>query len=745
MNVSSKKTTINNITLNKYQRNKFKSIKIPLSIDNEDYMYNPNQPSKVSSKFNQNGNSDIDTIYINNLSTITNEIQNNFTNEDDYLIYCKYLEGKKLGDLFNEDYKHNNITISTKPSDYNNNYIESIMEENNINDNAYDVILRINKALSKFNKSSDLDNFSKLSENMLNAEIVEVCHTDSGYDSFVLKDVSGNYMIINSCTNDKSLKDILAISYPICKYLTGSDDFIQIVFDYLVNNADLTNVSQDYFSILESFDSNHNLYQEQVNDNLEVIEKYCNKAKSDGVKVDLYGYSLGGGIQETAYAKLIDSNNDIQKYIQSISVYNPFTLCAEEYQDNFIDLLANDKKLCIYSAQQDVVSTFNDSVEALLNKTVYLKADDIEANSVNGIGDVGGVIIGSNSNHGFAPLDKSAFDENGNISDVGEFISINTSIKNATGKKDDMKRIAPFNKLTPPTGAISFIHTNHLKYKPDYQDIFNDIFNSKGVQNSLDKIESKEIKQLINNLVDYFGNNFGQIEYEEIASILSDSIADIISDEIYKTGRNTIPDLILGPAIGSAAQALFDEDDLANSIDQILNSQNGKDLVLDILSCYLNNDIPAYNKQMDRLIEAMIYIFGKSGNMFSQTRNGLFTDPLKSKLKSKLKLDVPELEVDENIPITTTTKPAGTTATTAGTTTTTTTTTTATTTSTTTTATTTTAPTTTPAVTTAGIAPSNQPPLIAYDPLVVEILGYPDGGYYTTTTTTARSTTTVRE
>lgn len=772
MNVSSKKTTINNITLNKYQQNKFKSIKIPLSIDNEDYNYNSHQPTKVSSKFNQNGNSDIDTIYINNLSTITNEIQNNFINENDYLIYCKYLEGKKLGDLFNEDYKHNNITFSS-PSDYND--IESIiMEENNINDNAYDVILRINRALSKFNKSSDLDNFSKLSENMLNAEIVEVCHTDSGYDSFVLKDVSGNYMIINSCTNDKSLKDILAISYPLCKYLTGSDDFIQIVFDYLVNNADLTNISQDYFSILESFDSNHNLYQEQVNDNLELIEKYCNKAKSDGVKVDLYGYSLGGGIQETAYAKLIDSNNDIQKYIQSISVYNPFTLCAEEYQDNFIDLLANDKKLCIYSAQQDFVSTFNDSVEALLKKTVYLKADDIEANSVNGIGDVGGLIIGSNSNHGFAPLDKSAFDENGNISDIGEFISINTSIKNATGETDDMKRIAPFNKLTPPTGAISFMHTNHSKYKPNYQDIFNDIFNSSGVQNSLNKIEAKEIKHLINDLVDYFGNNFGQIKYEEISSILSDNIADIISDEVNKTASTKFDDfrttlkgsivnkfvplsLIPKQSVGGVAQVLFDENDLANSIDQILNSKEGKDLVLDMLSCYLNNDIPAYNRQMNRLIEAMIYIFGKSGNMFSQIRNGLFTEQLKSALKSKLQLDEPQIEVNEKTsnteantnatikkleqikntsntetntnstvdqtPITTTTADSVTTTTTT---------------------TTTTATPTTPAVTTAGIAPSNMPPLIAYDPLVVEILGYPKGGHYTTTTTVS-STTTVRE
>lgn len=712
MNFNSKQTTLKNVNLNTYQQNKLKQTNIKTLYNQENDLDYSTQ-YQVPSKYNHNGNSDLDTIYINELSTITNEIQNSFTNGQDYLIYCKYLEGKTLKEIINSDYKASYLT-----DDSDHNQIQKIMDENNIDGNAFTFIMRIDEALTKFNKSNDLKNFSKLSDDMMNAEFVEICHTDSGYDASVLKDINGNYMIVNSCTNASSLKDILAISYPICRYLTGSDDFIQIIFDYLVNNADLTNVSEEYFSISESFDNNKNLYEEQINDNLKLVEKYCDKAKNDNTKVDLYAYSLGGGTQETTYANLKDNNSDKLQYIQSISVYNPFTLFAQEYKDNYIDLLANDDKLCIYSAEQDYVSTFNDSVGDLLGKTVFLKADDIESNSVNGISDVGGLIIGSNSNHGFAPLDKSAFDKNGNISKTGEFISINTSIANATlGKKSALEN----------------------KYNPNYQDIFNDIFNSNGVQNSLDKIESKEIKQLINNLVDYFGNNFGQIKYEEISSILSDSIADIISDEIYKTGRNTIPDLILGPAIGSAAQALFDEDDLANSIDQILNSQNGKDLVLDILSCYLNNDIPAYNKQMDRLIEAMIYIFGKSGNMFSQTRNSLFTDPLKSKLKSKLKLDVPELEVDENIPITTTTKTAGTTATTAGTTTTTTTT--ATTTATTTTATTTTAPTTTPAVTTTGIAPSNQPPLIAYDPIVVEILGYPKGVSYTTSTTVTTTTT----
>lgn len=707
MNFSSKQTTLNNIALNKYQQSNLNYTNLKTLSDN-DNPFNYNKSYKVSSKYNHNYNSDLDTIYINNLSTITNNIQNEFTDKNYYLIYCKYLEGKTLGEIIDGNYKHNYI----QSSEYNR--IQEIIDEYNIDDNSLNAIVQINKVLSNFNSSDNLNNFSKLSEEMLNAEIVEVCKSDSGYDAFVLKDINGNYMIINSCTNDKSLKDILTISYPICKYLTGSDDFIQVVFDYLVSNTDLTNVSQEYFSTLEYFNTNTNLYQEQVNDNLKLIEKYCDKAKNDGVKVDLYGYSLGGGIQETAYAifKNSNSNTNKQQYIQSISVYNPFTLCAQEYQDNLINSLSNDGKLCIYSAEQDYVSTFNDSVEALLNKTVYLKADDIKANSVNGINDVGGLVIGSNSNHGFAPLDQSAFDQYGNINETGEFISINSSIHNATiGESLDSEN----------------------KYKPNYQEIFNDIFNSNGVQNNLNSINSKETKTLINDLVNYFGKNFGQIKYEEITSILSDGISEIIADEVRKTVKKKVFDLDVAGDIG---RRIFDEQAISDSINDILNSKNGKSLVLNILSCYLNGDITAYNRQIDRLVDVMIYLFDKNLDGVSGAINkSLFEDELKKKLKSSLKLDEPKLE-DTTITTTTASTTTATTITAGTTTTTTTTTTTAP--PSTTTSPTTTAPITTTTATTAGTAATTTTATmpIAFDPIVIDILGYPNTGVATTTTTT---------
>lgn len=704
MNFNSKQTTLKNVNLNTYQQNKLKQTNIKTLYNQENDLDYSTQ-YQVSSKYNHNGNSDLDTIYINELSTITNEIQNNFTNEEDYLIYCKYLEGKTLKEIINSDYKASYLT-----DDSDHNQIQKIMDENNIDGDAFTFIMRIDEALTKFNKSSDLKNFSKLSDDMMNAEFVEICHTDSGYDASVLKDINGNYMIVNSCTNASSLKDILAISYPICRYLTGSDDFIQIVFDYLVNNADLTNVSEEYFSISESFDNNKNLYEEQINDNLKLVEKYCDKAKNDNTKVDLYAYSLGGGSQETTYAYLKDNNSDKLQYIQSISVYNPFTLYAQEYNDNYIDLLANDDKLCIYSAEQDYVSTFNDSVGDLLNKTVFLKADDIESNSVNGITDVGGLIIGSNSNHGFAPLDKSAFDENGNISKTGEFISINASIENATGTQHKIDSISKvynstmdsigsdlkgalkntkankaFNHISNSEsikdsldnpalkgilndsskflgGAMDSIGTKlkkeaeKLKYKPNYQDIFNDIFNAKNIQNSID---NEEIKVILDDLVDYFGKNFGQIKYEEIVSILSDDLTDIVYDEICKEYWDIFADI-------------FDESEFTNSTNKFLNSENGKTLVLEIFSCYLNNDMQACNDQIELFVDSWMDEFHNNLSWWRFLNKSKIESGLRSKFKSKLKQDEPE-------PITTapattpdvTTGTAGTTGTTINTTTTT--------------------------------------------------------------------------
>lgn len=672
MNLSSKKTTLGNVNLKIYQQSKLKQTNMETLYNQENDLDYSTQ-YQVSSKYNHNGNNDLDTIYINELSTITNEIQNNFTNEEDYLIYCKYLEGKTLKEIVNSNYKANYLTY-----DNDHNQIQKIMKENNIEDNSFDVIKRIDEALTKFNESSDLKNFSKLSNNMMNAEFVEICHTDSGYDASVLKDINGNYMIVNSCTNASSLKDILAISYPICRYLTGSDDFIQIIFDYLVNNADLTNVSEEYFSISESFDNNKNLYEEQINDNLKLVEKYCDKAKNDNTKVDLYAYSLDGGTQETTYASLKDSNSDKLQYIQSISVYNPFTLYAQEYKDNYIDLLANDDKLCIYSAEQDYVSTFNDSVGDLLNKTVFLKADDIESNSVNGISDVGGLIIGSNSNHGFAPLNKSAFDENGNINETGEFISINASIANATGSQSKTSKFSKaYNNIKDSIGStlkeasenskmqktFDYISNSESikssldnpaikeiindssnffentvnsvgtelkeeveklkeksKYNPNYQAIFNDIFNSKSIKNS---IEDENLKILLDDLIKYMGRHFGKIEYDEIADIISKNLSNIILDEVYK--------------VNEFGGKHFDKNAMYDAIFEELTSKDGKELVLDLFSCYLNNDTEACNKQIDILVEDLIDEFDNNLKFWQIVNKWFIEDKLEAKLKTRLK------------------------------------------------------------------------------------------------------------
>ena len=233
-------------------------------------------------------------------------------------------------------------------------------------------------------------------------------------------------------------------------------------------------------------------------------------------------------------------------------------------------------------------------------------------------------------------------------------------------------------------------------------------------------------------ILNYFGKNFGQIKYEEITSILSDGISEIIADEVRKTVKKKVFDLDVAGDIG---RRIFDEQAISDSINDILNSKNGKSLVLNILSCYLNGDITAYNRQIDRLVDVMIYLFDKNLDGVSGAINkSLFEDELKKKLKSSLKLDEPKLE-DTTITTTTASTTTATTIT-AGTTTTTTTTTTAP--PSTTTSPTTTAPITTTTATTAGTAATTTTATmpIAFDPIVIDILGYPNTGVATTTTTT---------
>ena len=79
-----------------------------------------------------------------------------------------------------------------------------------------------------------------------------------------------------------------------------------------------------------------------------IIEKYAQKAASENTVVNYYGYSLGGGITLTTYAKLLSTNPELMSNVNSVNVYNPYIQFMEGYNDGDLrsdNLISNIKNL----------------------------------------------------------------------------------------------------------------------------------------------------------------------------------------------------------------------------------------------------------------------------------------------------------------------------------------------------------------------------------------------------------------
>lgn len=352
------------------------------------------------SNFSPNSYSDKDNIYINKLSDIMTATKNNL-GEENYKIYTEYLKGKKLSEIYTADDKLSPITDETA--------LNNILKNMQIDKDASQVMEEINQVL----QNSSFDG-STLSEDMKNSTIIEVANTESGYDTFVLKNSVGNYLIVNSCTNDKSAEDIAAIAYTLSLQLVGDEDLISFALNDIL--PEFKNESIESSEIASTIIEKGTDYlkeknQGQLQDNKELIEKYAAKAQEEGSKLELNGYSLGGGIQLTAYSQVCIENPDIENTIESVAVFNPFVAFAEQQRPartgnpllnitsyiikpSLIQYLSSSEKLRIYSGQEDMVSTFNTSVQSLKDKFVFLHAKDIENGSVQEITQLYSIILG---------------------------------------------------------------------------------------------------------------------------------------------------------------------------------------------------------------------------------------------------------------------------------------------------------------------------------------------------------------
>jgi len=468
--------------------------------------------------YSLNSYSDKDNIYLNKLSDIMTFTKNDLGKEN-YKIYVEYLKGKKLSEICMDDDTLHLITDEEA--------IKTILEKLHIEKDASEVIAEINAVLQNSHFAG-----STLSEEMKNSTIMEIASTGSGYDAFVLKDADGNYVIVNSCTNETSVEDYAAIIYTLFQQISGDEELFSMVFNNILplfRNDDLSR--EDLFSELASKGTNYfkEINEGQLRDNKELIEKYASLARDENVKLELNGYSLGGGIQLAAYSEACIEDPKLEEVIESVSVFNPFLSFAEQQKEEkkvytfeemrerkdhpyLIQYLANSDKVRIYSGEGDMVSTFNTSIDELKDKFVFLHAREIEKDSVKDIRQLPSIILGGGSNHIIDALDQNYFDEKGNVTEAGQYISVLDLVSNA----------ADFPSL--------FLLSN--EYNTNYQYLMSFIMNFSGIQEQIDTLTDQNAKSILTSILNYLKNDIGSISYDGLTSSIANGCWEAIEENI---------------------------------------------------------------------------------------------------------------------------------------------------------------------------------------------------------------------
>lgn len=563
-----------------------------------------------------NSYSDTDNIFINKLSDMMTGVQNALGPEH-YEIFSQYITGMKLADLIDEE---GNILPLTDKSK-----LQEILTSKGITIPADEYLHDINKKLE--NCKIDL---VKLSPDILDSTVTEVVSSDYGYDAIVLKNTAGNYLIVNSCTNAESTNDIYAIAYALAKQVVGDGELLELAIEQIlpaINNSGINN-SDYYLDLINNGGVEYleEVYKGQLQANIDLINKYADKAEKEGNKLELNGYSLGGGIQLTAYSIACRDNPDLEKYIQSVSVFNPFISFVEQnpvntgdekkgfietWKDLFsgknnkdnclIDYLANSNKVRIYSGEEDYISTFNNCVYDLRERFTFIKTEDLKRGQVQDITQIYSIILGDKANHGFKGIEFDAIDENGNIKEEGSYVSISDSMASAIGNDNHLYRL--FQK----TKEIFGFESEEDKYKVDYSSIIYQTINLAHLEDLFK--DTPEAAPIIDELSDYLKDNVGDYTYDGIVDAIVDGAWDVVGDTIDSEvpkmvrGEDTwVPNFIedkvegwVGDAGTSLAHRYKDKDAFEDAFGGFLKSDENKEYVLSLLSNLKNGDyVKAY-------------------------------------------------------------------------------------------------------------------------------------------------------
>lgn len=558
-------------------------------------------------KYSNTNYSDADNIYVHKLCKIMVNLQNDLkkyslskeTNIDYYKIYAQYCTGMELG----------NIGGKIELTEENIQKMQQTLNEMQLDENVEIIINNLNEVLIDKNGNEnyklDIDEI-KTGSFVINKIVSE----ESGYDATVLVDSDGNYMIVNSSTNDQQIEDLAIIADTISNQFFPNQDFAEQILEILVENTDLI------YQINENIGKNYlaSCRDAQVSDNKKLITEIAKRAKEEGKTVGLYGYSLGGGIQLTSFSEITFSinyttnnlfsssfisedlenmRNLIRDTISSVTVYNPFVSVVEQSKNGneLINYLCKSDKILIYSAEEDYVSIFNNSVGKLVDsgKMIFIPSVDLanplrqltneELSSlsdeqkeaflkenkyiaVDGLNDFMKLIIGSVGNHGFKYIEddnnfseESCFDENGNLIREGKFKSISDSLSESmNGEWGKTEKC--------------------LNYSVDYNKIINLLFELSDISLNLTDVQKESVEIIL----EYIKNNTCNYNYDEFVSTIGDAVWIIVEDEISKKGT----------VLNTIASIFKDRKSFDEALNSFLTDEKNKEKIIKLIYYYVN-------------------------------------------------------------------------------------------------------------------------------------------------------------
>jgi hypothetical protein len=379
-----------------------------------------------------------------------------------------------------------------------------------------------------------------------------------------------------------------------------------------------------------------------------LIKKYID----DGKNMELYGYSLGGGIMEAAYSRIKEEGDP--KYtdkIKSVCVYNPFTLIAELDEKANIENLVGDKKFLRYCAEGDVVSTFNNYVEQLDGNTLYLNAADI--NSRDWFEQRGKACspleLFTKGNHSFSAVNGykySSFDSNGNVTkgNEGEFVSISNVI-NALKKDHSFTQ----NNLED--------YVNNQNYK-DYKESLNSMSLDECMKNSFKDYANLIIEQtgasdklgdfgdLKDQILDYCAENFGEIKYNHPegtpfqVQLTEETAGDIIGEFMSEYMWNVAKDAKKGKG-----KFVIDKEDFQDVVWEAFESDT--DNIYKIIEAKYSKNNDAACDYVDDFVDKFMDDYYDELGFFEFWDKGwesTVRKQLKSQFKDKLKINGSDTE-----------------------------------------------------------------------------------------------------